>query len=157
MEDREFIGKECKSVEVTIYIDAYHTGNLKKGTGTYSIVLEYINPQGKTKTREYIEGLKGTTKNRTELTACIVALSHMRKTCNIKIVTNARFVVNAVNQNWSKTKNTDLWQQLIDGMAPHNVIFEYEMTNSYSTYMFFEMEKAMKAGKIKYKEDTQIE
>jgi ribonuclease HI len=140
-------------MEVTIYIDVYHTGNLKKGTGEYCIVLEYINSKGEPVTREYIEGVKNTTKNRTAIKACIAALKHMTKTCNIKMITNSAFVVNAINQNWDKTKNSDLWQQLLECMAIHNITFEYALANSYSTYMYMEMRKK----KIEYQIDNLIE
>lgn len=134
-------------MDVTIYIDVYFTGNLKKGTGEYTIVLEY-----KKMTKEHIGGIKITTKNRTELTACIAAFGYMKKTCNIRIVTNAQFVANAFNQNWDKTKNKDLWQQLLDLTAQHNVTFEYQLTNSYSTYMYQTMHKA----EISYQIDNLI-
>jgi ribonuclease HI len=137
-------------MEVTIYIDVYHTGHLKAGTGSYNIMMEYINSKGEPKTKEYYEAITGTTKNRTALKACISALTHMTKTCNIKIVTNAQFVVNAINQNWDKTKNADLWQQLLQGMSQHIVTFAYDMTNSYSTYMYTQMKKAV----VKFEEDT---
>jgi ribonuclease HI len=137
-------------MEVTIYIDVYHTGHLKSGTGSYNIMLEYIDSKGEPNTKEYYEGITGTTKNRTAIKACITALEHMTKTCNIKIVTNSRFVVNAINQNWDKTKNEDLWQQLLQSMSQHNVTFVYDMTNPYSSYMYTQMKKA----KIEFKEDT---
>jgi ribonuclease HI len=138
-------------MEVTIYIDVYHTGHLSKGTGSYNIMLEYIAPDGAPRTREYYEGIKNTTNNRTALKACIAALNHMKKTCNIKIVTNSLFVVNAINQNWDKTKNADLWQQLLQSMSQHNVTFVYDMTNPYSSYMYTQMKKE----KIEFKEDNQ--
>jgi ribonuclease HI len=129
-------------VEVTIYIDVYHTGNLKNGTGTYNIMLEYIAPDGAPRTREYYECLKNTSKNRTAIKACISALSHMKKTCSIRIITNSQFVVNSMNQNWDKQKNADLWQQLLMAMSEHNVTFEYSFSNQYSTYMFMAAKRA---------------
>ena len=144
------LGKENKKVEVTIYIDVYHTGNLKTGTGTYNIMLEYITPEGEPKTREYYEGLKNTSKNRTAIKACISALSHMKKTCNIKIITNSQFVVNSMNQNWDKRKNADLWQQLLMAISEHKVTFEYSFSNSYSSVMYMTAKRA----NIIYAEDV---
>ena len=139
-------------MDVTIYIDVYHTGNLKHGTGTYSIVLEHIK-DGEPKTKLHFRGLNNTTKHRTAIKACIDALNYMKKTCNIKIIINSPFVVNAINQSWDKTKNADLWQQLLDRQAQHNVTFEYELANTYSTYMFMTMKKA----EIEYQNDNLIE
>lgn len=137
-------------MEVTIYIDVYHTGHLKKGTGTYNIMLEYIK-NGEPLTREYYEGVKNTSKNRLAIKACISALSHMTKTCSIKIIINSQYVVNSINQNWDKSKNADLWQQLLEAMAEHNVTFEYSFSNQYSSYMYM----AAKRANITYTEDNQ--
>lgn len=136
-------------MEVTIYIDVYHSGHLSKGTGTYNIMLEYITPKGEPKTREYYEGIKNTSKNRLAIKACISALSHMKKTCNIKIIVNSQFVVNSMNQNWDKRKNADLWRQLLMSMSEHKVTFEYSATNQYSTYMYM----AAKRAHVIYMED----
>lgn len=136
-------------MEVTIYIDVYHTGHLSKGTGAYNIMIEFILKDGKPETREYYEGLRLTTKNRTALKACIVALSHLKKPCNVKLVTNSLAVVNAINQNWNKTKNVDLWQQLLELMEVHNVTYEYELTNPYSSYMHMTARKK----EIQFEED----
>jgi ribonuclease HI len=137
-------------VEVTIYIDVYHSGHLSKGTGTYNIMLEYMNPKGEPRTREYYEGLKNTSKNRTAIKACVSALSHMIKTCSIKVIINSQFVVNSMNQNWDKRKNADLWQQLLTAMSEHKVTFEYSFSNQYSTYMFM----TAKRTNVIYKEDA---
>ena len=75
-------------MQTNIYIGAYHTGHLKKGTGTYFIVLECIK-DGHPVTREYIGGHKPTTKYRTELTACIDAFGHMLKSCDIIVHINS--------------------------------------------------------------------
>lgn len=136
-------------MEVTIYIDVYHSGHLSKGTGTYNIMLEYIASDGTPRTREYYEGFNHTSKNRTALKACISALEHMTKTCVIKIIINSQFIVNSINQNWDKRKNADLWQQLLQVMSQHKVNFEYDMTNQYSSYMFM----TAKRSEIKYTED----
>lgn len=137
-------------MEVTIYIDVYHTGHLSKGTGTYNIMLEYIKSDGTPGTKEHYEGMKNTSKNRTAIKACISALSHMKKTCCIKIIINSQYIANSMNQNWDKTKNEDLWQQLLEQMAIHKVTFEYEFSNPYSSYMFMMAKKAA----VNYTEDS---
>jgi ribonuclease HI len=136
-------------MEITIYIDVYYTGNLRKGTGSYDIMLEYITPDGP-KTREHYEEFKNTTKYRTAIKACIEALGHITKACDVKIIINSQFVVNSINQNWDKSKNADLWQQLLTAMSVHKVEFEYSLSNPYSTYMFL----AAKRAEVTCKEDT---
>ena len=149
--------------EVNIYIDITHTGHLKKGTGTYSIVLEYITSDGLPVTKEYIEGLKNTTLNRTAIMACIIALDHLIKQCDVTVFNNSKYVTRAVNESlwtqWISTglnakgqpaKNMDLWQQLYELTDIHKVIYSYAETNSYSAYMSNQIKKI----KIDYKEDT---
>lgn len=149
--------------EVNIYIDAYHTGNLKKRTGTYSIVLEYMSEKKIPYTKQYIEGIKRTTKHRTELLACIDALDHIVLPCDITININSRYVTGAINDDtwisWLNTgknakgqpaKNLDLWQQLFELADEYPVTFRYAAINTYSLYMAGLMKKV----EIEYKEDA---
>jgi ribonuclease HI len=93
--------------KVSIYIDAYHTGHLKRGTGSYTIVMEYVKDNYGEVTREYIEGVKDTTKNRPALHACISALLRMKRPCEITVTINSQYVVQAINtgdiQKWITT------------------------------------------------------
>ena len=149
--------------KVNIYINAYHTGHFKKGTGSYTIILEYMTSKNIEITKDYIEGVKGTTKNRTALIACISALSHMVKPCEIKLIINSEYVTQAINNDeWEKwlltgmnakgkpVKNLDLWQQLYDVAAVHEIEYEYKEKNSYTDCMYSQMKKI----DIKYMEDT---
>jgi ribonuclease HI len=149
--------------EVNIYIDTYHTGHLKKGTGTYSIVLEYITEKKEPFTREYIDGIQGTTKHRTELLACIVALNYIVLPCEITLRINSKYVTAAINEDtwisWLNTgknakgepvKNLDLWQQLFELADKHHVIFRFTAMNAYSLYM----SGLIKKTEIEYKEDA---
>ena len=150
--------------EVNIYIDVKHTGHLKTGTGTYSIVLEYIKEDGTPRTREIFEGLNRTTKNRTALKACVVALEHLTKICSVKLFINSLYVENTINQKWYEkwelenwiskrkpVKNADLWQQLLDHMNKNSIEFQFTESNQYSTYMV----TMIKRIEIEYKEDVQ--
>lgn len=151
-------------MKVSIYIDAYHTGHLRKGTGSYNIVLEFIASNGKPITREYFGGLKSTTKNRAAIYACITALQYLITSCDVVIVINSEHVVNAINSgnwiSWLETgknakgqpaKNLDLWQQLYDITEKHNVTFTYAEKNPYTIYMTTMAKKIQ----IEYKEDTE--
>ena len=147
--------------EVNIYISTYHTGHLKHGTGTYTIVLEYMTSKNIPVTKEYIEGLTNTTRNRTAITSCIDALDHLIRKCNVNLFINSLHVVQAVDSSWvnwlstglnakgKPASNLDLWQQLYDQVEKHDVTFTYQETNSYTAYMY------MMAGKktIIFKED----
>jgi ribonuclease HI len=87
--------------KVDIYIDVYHTGHLKKGTGTYGIVLEYVTAGGVPKTREYTGGVKNTSLNRTALYSCIASLGHLIRPCEVQVHINSEYIVRAVSGNLS--------------------------------------------------------
>lgn len=148
---------------VNIYINAYHTGHLKYGTGTYIIVLEYITSKNIPVTKEYIKGLKNTTLNRTALTSCIIALKELLKECNVTLYINSTHIVRAVNEEhwvgWISTglnakgkpaSNLDLWQQLFNLASNHNVKFIYQDINPYTSYMVTMAKKI----EIEFKEDN---
>lgn len=153
--------------KVDIYIDALHKGHLKKGTGTYAIILEYMTSHNYPITRDYIGGISKTTKNRVALAALIEALSHLKRPCELSIVINSQYVVQAINSGtwltWLETghnakgqpaKNLDLWQQVYELMEGHQVEITYKEQNSYSYCMRKEIEKRSTEKRIEYKEDT---
>lgn len=149
---------------VNIYIDAKHTGHLKTGTGTYCIVLEYIKSDGTPATMELFEGIKNTTKNRTALVACINALEHLNRKCDVTLLLNSKYVTETMNQGWYSSwdlsnwtnrgkavKNSDLWKQLLEHMDKHCIRYIYSESNQYSAYM----DTMKKRVEINYQEDMQ--
>lgn len=148
-------------MEVTIYIDAYHTGHLKYGTGTYNMLLEYITDKGPV-TKQIYGGIRRTTENRTAIIACISALKEIVLFCDIKIIINSEYVTQAIIKNewfkWLNTgknakgkpaKNMDLWKQLFELVDKYNVTFEYAKSNQYTLCMISMAKKV----KIEFKED----
>ena len=115
------------SVKVVIYTDGACRGN--PGPGGWGVVLRY---QGNLKT------LKGfdpeTTNNRMELTAVIEGLRTLTRSCDIELHTDSKYVMQGVSEwlsNWKRNgwktaakkpvKNIDLWQQLDDEVARHEI------------------------------------
>jgi ribonuclease HI len=149
--------------EVNIYVDIDFKGQPKCGTGTYSIVLEYIM-DGEPISREYFGGIENTTKNRTAIKACIVAMDHLTTKCIVNIIINNQFIAQSISEGWYKTwlkyglknkkepaKNIDLWQQLNKYIKLHEVTISYGATNIYSMDMFFKLQKTA----IEYEKDKQ--
>lgn len=147
--------------EVNIYIDTYHTGHLKTGTGTYNMLLEYISGAGLV-TKRIHGGINRTTANRTAVMACIIALEQMVLPWTINIMINSKYVAQAINTGewfkWLNTgknakgkpvKNLDLWQQLFELADKHHVTFEYAASNQYTLCMISMAKKV----KIEFKED----
>lgn len=147
--------------EVNIYIDVKFKGRLESGTGTYSIVLEYIK-NNIPHTREYIEGYTDTTENRVSILAIANALNHLKRPCKVNIIINTRFVYQAITQEWYKkwiknstnakgepANNVDLWVEFSHSMQNHEVNIKYAKRNEYSKVMLSRMERSI----IEYLED----
>ena len=113
---------------VIIYTDGACSFN--PGPGGWGAVLIYKS------TRKEISGYdENTTNNRMELTAVISALNLLKEPCNVKLYSDSAYVVNAFLEDWigkwqknnfknSKKKevdNIDLWKQLINLNAYHNI------------------------------------
>lgn len=123
-------------MNVTIYTDGSARGN-PDGPGGYGCVLQYIDSKGKLHEREYSAGYKRTTNNRMELMAAIAGLEALTKPCDVKLVSDSKYLTDAFNQNWidtwlrknwktagnSPVKNVDLWQRLLKAKEMHNVTF----------------------------------
>ncbi|MHB1126158.1 MAG: ribonuclease HI [Bacillota bacterium] len=118
--------------EVTLYTDGACSGN--PGPGGYGAVLLY---QGRRK--ELSGGVKETTNNRMELTACIKGLEALKEKCRVTIFTDSKYLADAIAQGWAlrwrangwmrnKTEpalNADLWEQLLQLCDQHTVEFKW--------------------------------
>lgn len=117
--------------KVTIYIDGACSGN--PGPGGYGILLQCKG------TKKEIFGYElDTTNNRMELRAAIEALSSLKKSCNLQIYTDSKYLQVGITEwlsswiknNWRKNnnkeiKNIDLWQKLYELINKHDIIWEW--------------------------------
>lgn len=121
-------------MDVTIYSDGSSRGN--PGPGGFGTVLKYIDPKGELHELELTKGYESTTNNRMELMGVISGLEALNRPCNVTVVTDSKYVVDAFNEhwidswlktNWKKrtVKNIDLWERLLKAKAPHNVTFSW--------------------------------
>ncbi len=115
-----------------MYTDGACSGN--PGPGGWSAILVY-----KEKEKEISGGEKETTNNRMELTAVISALEILKEECEVELVSDSKYVTDAVNKewldswqskNWRKSDgkpvlNVDLWQRLIVELKRHKVTFNW--------------------------------
>ncbi len=116
--------------EVIIYTDGACLGN--PGSGGYGVVLLYSQHR-----KELSGGFRLTTNNRMEIMAAIVGLLALKTKCYVTLYTDSKYLVDAVMKGWAKrwqangwkrnqkekAKNPDLWQQLLDLCAQHEVKF----------------------------------
>jgi ribonuclease HI len=118
--------------KVTIYTDGACSGN--PGPGGYGVILEYAG-----KTKELSAGFANTTNNRMEMMAVIAGLSALRQSCEVTVVSDSRYVVDAIEKGWvqkwkangwmrnkkDKASNVDLWSKMLKLLAKHRVSFTW--------------------------------
>lgn len=117
---------------VTLYTDGACLGN--PGPGGYGVILEY----GK-HSRELSAGFRNTTNNRMEMMAVIAGLSALKEPCEVTVVSDSRYVVDAIEKGWArkwqanrwmrnkeeKALNVDLWRRLLKLLEKHRVTFTW--------------------------------
>lgn len=84
-------------------------------------------------------GERDSTNNRMELSAVIHGLRALTQPCDVKIVTDSKYVMNAFVEGWFKNwerngwmtaakkpvKNQDLWQELADEIHKHQIEWKW--------------------------------
>ena len=115
---------------VEIYTDGACSGN--PGPGGWGAILRCDG-----KEKEMPGGEAHTTNNRMELSGVIMALSALKYPCKVKLTTDSKYVVDGVTKGWAQSwrkkgwkksdgkpaLNPDLWGQLLDLLAVHDVEF----------------------------------
>ncbi len=114
-------------VQVDLFTDGAAKGN--PGPGGYGTILRSGDHE-----KELSGGFYHTTNNRMELMAVIVGLEALKSSCQVRVVSDSKYVVDAFNarwiegwkrRGWAKVKNPDLWKRLLKAMEPHRVQFEW--------------------------------
>ncbi len=117
---------------IELFTDGACSGN--PGPGGWGAVLRY---QGHEK--ELSGGEKNTTNNRMELTAVIMGLSALKEPCQVRLVTDSKYVSDGITKGWAESwrkngwrkadkkpaLNPDLWEQLLDLISKHKVEIEW--------------------------------
>lgn len=118
--------------DVTIYTDGGCEPN--PGAGGYGIVVVCDN-----QSQELSGGFQRTTNNRMEIFAAIAGLEALKSPSRVTLVSDSRYLVDAMSQNWAKrwrsngwwrTKkeravNADLWERLLLLCERHAVTFQW--------------------------------
>ncbi|MGI6279025.1 MAG: ribonuclease HI [Acutalibacteraceae bacterium] len=119
-----------KSVE--IFTDGACSGN--PGPGGWGVILRYGNVE-----KELSGGEKNTTNNRMELTAAIKGLAALKEPCNVRLVTDSKYLADGILKGWAASwrkngwlkadkkpaLNADLWERLLELLSIHNVTIEW--------------------------------
>ena len=117
---------------IIIYTDGACHGN--PGPGGYAAILI----SGKNQ-KELSGGFNKTTNNRMELMAAIKGLDSLKKPSDVTLYSDSQYLVRSMNQGWVQkwqangwkrnkkdpALNIDLWKQILDLCAKHDVNFEW--------------------------------
>jgi ribonuclease HI len=117
---------------VTLYTDGACSGN--PGPGGFGAILSYAGRE-----KELWGGYVDTTNNRMELMAVIAGLSSLKEKCSVTVVSDSKYVVDAMRNGWAAkwrangwkrnkkepALNPDLWQRLLDLCGRHGVTFTW--------------------------------
>jgi ribonuclease HI len=119
------------SEAVTIYTDGACSGN--PGPGGWAALLIYKGQE-----REVAGGEAQTTNNRMELTAAIMALEALSRSCTVDLFTDSQYVRDGITKwlhNWKArgwrtadkkpVKNEDLWRRLDEARNRHQVVWHW--------------------------------
>ena len=87
---------------VEIYTDGACSGN--PGPGGYGVILK----SGR-HIKEMSTGFKNTTNNRMELKAVISGLSALNKKCDVKIFSDSKYIVDAIQKGWARRWQKNAW------------------------------------------------
>ncbi len=115
---------------VTIYTDGACSGN--PGAGGYGVVMLYGSAR-----RELSGGYRKTTNNRMEAFAVIKGLEALKEPCAVKLYSDSKYVVDAIEKGWAKkwrsqgwmrnnkekASNVDLWERMLELLEIHQVSF----------------------------------
>jgi ribonuclease HI len=124
-------------MHVDLFSDGSSRGN--PGPGGYGTVLHYVDTAGKLHVLELSQGFERTTNNRMELMGVIAGFEVLKRPCEVRVVSDSQYVINAFQKNWVKSwidkgwrtsskepvKNVDLWKRLLAAMEPHEVSFSW--------------------------------
>jgi len=113
--------------QLEIFTDGACKGN--PGPGGWGAVIRYGQHE-----KEISGGEPDTTNNRMELSAAIQALKTLIEPCHVKLHTDSKYVLDGITKwvhGWQRNgwknaskqpvRNADLWRDLIDAAARHQV------------------------------------
>lgn len=104
--------------------------SINPGTGGWAFIADYKGTRIKDS-----GGLLNTTNNRMELLAVIKGLERLTKPCEVTVVTDSKYVADAVSKGWlvgwlkklnfGGKKNEDLWRAMDAQLKRHQVTFKW--------------------------------
>lgn len=118
--------------KVELFTDGACSGN--PGPGGWGCVLRFGRHE-----KELCGGENNTTNNRMELTAVIMGLEALKEPCEVRLVTDSKYVADSIQKGWVESwrkngwkkadkkpaLNVDLWERLLPLLDRHQVSIEW--------------------------------
>ncbi|WP_312061320.1 RNase H family protein, partial [Anaerotignum sp.] len=89
---------------IVIYTDGACSGN--PGAGGYGVVMLYGTAR-----KELSGGYRKTTNNRMEVLAVIKGLEALKEPCAVKLYSDSKYVVDAIEKGWAKKWRSQGWMR----------------------------------------------
>lgn len=113
---------------VELFTDGACSGN--PGKGGWGAILRYNGRE-----KELCGGEAETTNNRMELTAVIRGLEALKEPCQVRLISDSKYVIDAIDKGWvygwqrngwrkadkKPALNVDLWERLLPLLDRHQV------------------------------------
>ena len=113
---------------VQMFTDGACSGN--PGPGGWGTILRCNGVE-----KELSGGERETTNNRMELTAVIEGFKSLKRSCNVELYTDSKYVADSIEKGWvyswkkngwkksdkKPALNSDLWEELINEIEKHNL------------------------------------
>lgn len=113
---------------VKLYTDGACSGN--PGPGGWGAILTYKNTE-----KVMSGGERETTNNRMELTGVIEGLSALKEPCEVELISDSKYVLDALSLGWAEgwrsrgwkksdnksALNSDLWERLLSLAGIHKI------------------------------------
>lgn len=118
--------------QVDIFTDGACSGN--PGPGGWCAIMRYNGHE-----KQLSGGEADTTNNRMELMALIKALEQLNQPCLVRVTSDSKYVLDALEKGWAKgwrsrgwiksdkkpALNPDLWEQLLALVEPHQMEYHW--------------------------------
>lgn len=118
--------------EVELFTDGACSGN--PGPGGWGAILRYNGHE-----KELAGGAAETTNNRMELTAVIEGLAALKEPCRVRLCSDSKYVIDALEKGWAKgwrargwkkadkspALNPDLWERLLALCEVHTLSYHW--------------------------------
>ena len=130
--------------QVTLYTDGSCSHN--PGPGGWGAILMMTLPDGTLYKKEYSGGSAATTNNIMEMTAVLEGLRQLKAPCEVTLVADSQYVINALEKGWAvgwrakgwkkadkkMAANYELWAALLDQIEQNGHVMHYQWVKGHA-------------------------